>query len=398
MLRVLSWRSIPRAVVRALVCAALALLPVPSAAQPHVQDELNRAKAAMQLKKFDEAAARFEKLARAGNAVAQFYMGRLTAMGAGVQKDMPKAVEWFRQSAEQGYFEAEAVLGYHYMQGLGVAQSYAEAARWSQRAADKGHGGAAYNLARMYVKGGAGLAADRGQAERWAKIAMAKGFPEPLKDRPDQPARTDDAVALFNEGVKLYKAGDVTGAVREFRRCASTGDSPCQLQLGWHFEEGKGVAKNLGEAVRWYRAAAEQHNPKAADNLGNMYQLGRGVAKNCKTAVEWYARGALQNDHPSLYSLARMYQYGFGVKEDRAKAHALYRQAAALGNGKAREALATFDRFSVPDRQSAAIYDQRVTAYMSAINGCQAQANQAGHAVTCLVPVVDWNPKTWQDC
>ena len=35
---------------------------------------------------------------------------------------------------------------------------------------------------------------------------------------------------------------------------------------------------------------------------------------------------------------------------------------------------------------------------MSAINGCQAQANQAGHTVTCLVPVIDWNPKTWQDC
>ena len=37
-------------------------------------------------------------------------------------------------------------------------------------------------------------------------------------------------------------------------------------------------------------------------------------------------------------------------------------------------------------------------AYMSAINGCQAQANQVGHAVTCVVPIIDWNPKTWQDC
>jgi TPR repeat protein len=391
-------RSLPWSVVAAVLSGALALVPVPSVAQPHVQDELNRAKAAMQVKKFDEAAARFEKLARAGNAVAQFYMGRLTAMGTGVTKDVAKAVEWFRLSAEQGYTEAEAVLGYHYMQGLGVAQSYAEAARWSQRAADKGHGGAAYNLARMYVRGGAGLSPDRAQAEKWAQIAMARGFPDALKDRPAQPARTGEAVAIFDEGVRLYKAGDMAGAAREFRRCASMGDASCQLQLGWQYEEGKGVARNLGEAVRWYRAAAEQHNPRAADNLGNMYQLGRGVAKNCKTAVEWYARGALQNDHPSLYSLARMYQYGFGVKEDRAKAHALYRQAAALGNGKAREALATFDRFSFPDRQSAAIYDQRVTAYMSAINGCQAQANQTGQAVTCLVPVIDWNPKTWQDC
>jgi len=44
-----------------------------------------------------------------------------------------------------------------------------------------------------------------------------------------------------------------------------------------------------------------------------------------------------------------MYHYGFGVKEERAKAHALYRQSAGLGNLKAREALVTFERFSWPD-------------------------------------------------
>jgi TPR repeat protein len=86
-----------------------------AAAQPHVEGELNRAKAAMQLKKYDEAAARFEKLARSGNPTAQFYMGRLTAMGLGVAKDLPKAVNWFDLSAKQGHVEAQAVLGLHYV-------------------------------------------------------------------------------------------------------------------------------------------------------------------------------------------------------------------------------------------------------------------------------------------
>ena len=35
---------------------------------------------------------------------------------------------------------------------------------------------------------------------------------------------------------------------------------------------------------------------------------------------------------------------------------------------------------------------------MSAISGCQLRANAEGHAVTCLVPGVDWNPKTWESC
>jgi TPR repeat protein len=380
------------------LASALVLLPALADAQGDVEGELNRGKAAMQLKKYDEAAARFGKLAHAGNPTAQFYMGRLTATGLGVARDLPKAVDWFQRSAKQGHVEAQAVLGFHYMGGVGVSRSFADAARWSELAARQGHGGAAYNLAKMYTTGGPGLPADRAEAERWAKVSTAKGFPDPLRAHAEPPKRSAEALAISREGERLFNAGDMPGAVRAFARCAGMGDASCQLQLGWHHEEGKGIGKNLAEAVRWYRAAAEQNHPRAEENLGNMYQLGRGVAKNCKTAVEWYARGALQNDHGNLYSLARMYHYGLGVKEDRAKAHALYRQSAAFGNVKAREALVTFDRFSWPDQRSQDIYNGRVGSYMSAINGCQARADAAGRTVTCLVPGVDWNPKTWESC
>ncbi len=378
--------------------AALVLLSALAQAQPHVEGELNRAKAALQIKKFDEAAARFGKLAEAGHPVAQFYMGRLTAMGLGTPKDLARATEWFRLSAQQGHVEAQAVLGLHYMQGLGVAANYAEAARWSRLAAEQGHGGAAYNLAKMYSQGGPELAVDRAEAEKWAKAAMAKGFPDALRVKPEQPQRSTEAVAIFEEGKRFYLAGDMARAVPLFARCARMGDAPCQLQIGWHHEEGKGVPRNLAEAVRWYRAAAEQNAPRAQENLGTMYHLGRGVEKNCKTAVEWYARGALQNDHASLYSLGRMYQFGFGVKEDRAKAHAFYRQSAAFGNPKAREALVTFTQFVWPDQRSQDIYTERVVRYLSTINGCQAQADREGRSVRCLVPAIDWNPKTWEDC
>ena len=47
------------------------------------------------------------------------------------------------------------------------------------------------------------------------------------------------------------------------------------------------------------------------------------------------------------------------MKEDKAKAHALYRQSAALGNHKAGEALIRFDRFSWPDQKSQDIYTPR---------------------------------------
>ena len=99
---------VSRALVGPVAALALVLLPGLAAAQSQVEGELNRGKAAMQLKKYDEAAARFEKLARAGNPVAQFYMGRLTAMGLGVAQDLPKAVDWFQLAANGCQLRANA--------------------------------------------------------------------------------------------------------------------------------------------------------------------------------------------------------------------------------------------------------------------------------------------------
>lgn len=375
------------------------LLPAAAAQYNNTSDQLNRAKAALHGGRYADAKAGFERLAQAGNPDAQFYLGRMAAGGMGGPKDIAAATAWFRRAAEQGHAESQARLGSHYFLGTGgLARSYPEAARWSRLAADQGHGGAAYNLAKLYHKGGEGLAADPAEAQKWGKIAIAKGFPDPFKDAPSGPKHTATALAVFAEGQKHYKAGDMTRAVEAFRRCADMGDAACQLQLGWHHDVGKGVPRSDPEAVRWYRAAAEQNHRVAQYNLGNMHQLGRGVPKSCRAAVEWYARSSMHNYPAGLYGLGRMYQFGFAVKEDRPKAHALYRQAAALGDHKAREALATFNSFVWPDQRSRDIYLSRVERYFGTISGCQATADVTRTPVTCLVPVIDWNPKTWQDC
>jgi TPR repeat protein len=133
-----------------------------------------------------------------------------------------------------------------------VPVSYAEAARWSKLAADGGHGGAGYNLAKICGAGGPGLAADRGEAEKWAKVATAKGFPDALRVKPERPPRSAELVAIFEEGQRFCRAGDMTRAASVFARCAQMGDAPCQLQLGWHHEEGKVATR---PARRWRPSA-----------------------------------------------------------------------------------------------------------------------------------------------
>ncbi|MCK5237299.1 MAG: ankyrin repeat domain-containing protein, partial [Deltaproteobacteria bacterium] len=45
----------------------------------------------------------FRKAAKAGDAGAQFYLGRMYYNGEGVSQDYEEAVKWFSKSAEQGY-------------------------------------------------------------------------------------------------------------------------------------------------------------------------------------------------------------------------------------------------------------------------------------------------------
>ena len=60
-----------------------------------------------------------------------------------------------------------------------------------------------------------------------------------------------------------------------------------QNNLGWMYEEGRGVERDDVQAVAWYRRSAEQGEAQAQCNLGVMYKNGRGVPKDWKAAGHW---------------------------------------------------------------------------------------------------------------
>ena len=47
--------------------------------------------------------------------------------------------------------------------------------------------------------------------------------------------------------------------------------------------------------MRWFRRAAEQGMPHAQVNLGYSYETGTGVARDAVKAVAWYRRAAEQD-------------------------------------------------------------------------------------------------------
>jgi TPR repeat protein len=143
------------------------------------------------------------------------------------------------------------------------------------------------------------------------------------------------AQTLFEQGTQLYRAKDYAAAVPVFLELAQLGNVRAQLQVGWHYEFGKGVPRNPSEALRWYLAAARQGNPIAQCNAGTMYENGVGVGENWMEAAHWFAASAQQSDVGGLYNLGRAYEFGIGVPQNRSTAISLYRKAAANGDSKA---------------------------------------------------------------
>ena len=73
--------------------------------------------------------------ALAGDAAAQYELGRAYADGAVSVADMVEAARWYRQAADQGSVRAQRDLAILYNKGIGVPQDYVQAYVWFDLAA-----------------------------------------------------------------------------------------------------------------------------------------------------------------------------------------------------------------------------------------------------------------------
>jgi TPR repeat protein len=123
---------------------------------------------------YARAAPLLQAAAENGIAEAQFDYGVLCETGHGVPKDTAEAVEWYRKASAQGYADALLSLGYAYANGSGVARSMPDAAQSFRRASELGVVDAQYNLAFLYEHG-EGVAKSVIDAHAWYSIAGASG-------------------------------------------------------------------------------------------------------------------------------------------------------------------------------------------------------------------------------
>ena len=153
------------------IAILLALLHVPALA---VSADLQKGLTAFDEGDYATSLAECQPLADAGDAGAQFCVGRLYANGFGVAMDDALAIKWYALAADAGHAEAQFNLGVMYANGWGVEMNWDESARYYILSAEQGFIPAQKALAYAYGHG-MGVLKDLVQAHIWYDIAAQLG-------------------------------------------------------------------------------------------------------------------------------------------------------------------------------------------------------------------------------
>ncbi len=195
--------------------------------------------------------------AKAGNTLAQCYLGLAYFAGDGAPKNYTKAIEWFRKAAEAGNGIGQHYLGEMYLYGQGVPVNYSEAAKWLLKASQNGIKSCCYELGYMYLNG-KGVPKDYQKAFNNFLIASENG---------DNMA-TANLGSFYLHGYYVKK--DYHKAFRLFNRAALAGEHQGYYMMGKIYENGYGVRRNKEKAAQLYTIAAKMGNVTAKSKASEL--------------------------------------------------------------------------------------------------------------------------------
>lgn len=294
--------------------------------------------------------------AEKGNAEAMFNLSTCYAEGIGITKNAAEAFKWCEKSANKNYVKAQSRLGDCYYEGLGTAQDYKKAVEWYTKAAQREDARAQYGLGICYLNG-QGTEKDESLAMAWFSRSSKQGFGPASRNMGDiyvarstsdslktDSAKLDSALYWYQMGSAQgdafsqnyvgdwrYNKGEYAQAVELYKKAAAQGNHEAEFSLGYCFEKGHGVEKNVTEALAHYRVAADHNHAKAFFNMGCVYEE-QGKKEE---AFKCYQKAADLGNANAKNNLAYCYLDGVGTARNAERALALFREAAAEGNDRA---------------------------------------------------------------
>lgn len=161
-------------------------------------------------------------------------------------------LEQLTQTAEAGQAPAQYALGRLYRDGGPIEKNHLRSVIWLTQAAKQGDRRAMYALGKLYL-----AEDDLSTAMRWFQQSAELGY----------------TLAQYHLGKLLLESGDAdsnTAAVRWLTDAAEGGDPYAQYALGKLYLLGKQVPPDHDAAVRWLKQSAAQGNESACATLERM--------------------------------------------------------------------------------------------------------------------------------
>lgn len=197
----------------------------------------------------------------------------------------------------KNFGEAAFNLGMLYEDGLGVAKDIPRALAYYHRGADNGSRKAVFRLGIMYWLGTPDVPRNESEGRRYLTLAADDGDEEALRylnaDATDPLVAADRAMA----------AGRPAEALALITAAANADNRRAQTRLGWAYEAGRGVARDLALAAVWFRRAAEGGDGEAMYALAVMHATGAGQVKDAALAAEWLKKSAAAGYAPAIKEL-----------------------------------------------------------------------------------------------
>ena len=199
----------------------------------------------------------FTEAANSGITVAKYKLGKIFLNGDGVEKDIPKAIEWLKQAAVEENEFAEYVLGRLFLKGEEVEKDIFAAEEYLLKSASRRNKYAAYLLGKEYLSG-----------ENFGKDAMK--------------------------------------AVEYLELAAEKDFEPAEYILGKEYLRGENFPKDVQKAIDYLKRAAEKGFDFAEYELGKINLFGNDIPKDTETALEYLKSAAAKgNEYAQALLLQR---------------------------------------------------------------------------------------------
>ncbi len=278
-----------------------------------------------------------------GDSSAAFRLGRVYALGQGVEIDRVEARKWYDVAAALG-----SISALKEMAALASREDNdpERAAQYMIKAAKSGSMNAAVELGRkLKSQQGYYLDVSDEEANIWVERAASLGnisAIDILTDRLLEQGRNAEAVAYLEQAARrgsvdsylklyqLHKAGQgVQADVGRARQYFESAMRARELRASEKERLGSMMLVptepifDVKRGIRLIEEAANAGSASAMASLANLYQKGGVVAMNNKKAFQWREKAAQAGDVASVLALSLMYEEGKVVPRDRKKANIL---------------------------------------------------------------------------